>query len=417
MSVNTEATIVVVPRERFSYAERSLASVFANTTAPFKLIYIDAGTPAGIRKHIEDESERKGFQVLSTPAYLSPNQARNMGWQTVETKYTIFLDNDALVTPGWLEQLVKCAEETGAWVVGPLYLIGEVEKGTIHVAGGRLHSKQENGDRVLYDEQYLFNTPLDSLETRLERKQWDYAEFHCMLVRTDLLNTIGPFDEALLSLQEHIDFCMKVRDAGGTVFLDPAAITSYVPPPPGDWCDLPYYMLRWCEAWNIASVRHFNQKWGYTALGWLGDKGRHGDEDTIVRFGRGHRRLLTGLRMNGDQPSPIRRSPLEEAELMVAAFLSVDRDRFDLSIVDNEGRVVESQLDLNPQGAFEHLRTLLPRAGETLSLRIRPVEAHRASDPALVRIDGLDFAAVRKLRALAFLTLETSPEVFQTGSR
>jgi hypothetical protein len=34
-------TIVVVPRERFSYARTSLESVYANTHVPFRLIYVD----------------------------------------------------------------------------------------------------------------------------------------------------------------------------------------------------------------------------------------------------------------------------------------------------------------------------------------------------------------------------------------
>src|SRR5262245_39158566 len=96
----TQATIVVVPRERFSYAQRSLASIFEHTAFPFRLIYVDAATPRIVRKYLQEESERRTFQLLSTSRYMSPNQARNWGWQAVQTKYTVFVDNDALVTPG-----------------------------------------------------------------------------------------------------------------------------------------------------------------------------------------------------------------------------------------------------------------------------------------------------------------------------
>src|SRR5262249_46916059 len=124
------------------------------------------------------------------------------------------------------------------------------------------------------------------------------------------------------------------------------------------WRDLPYYMLRWSEAWNVASVRHFIEKWGYDALGWLGDTGRRGDEDTIVRFGRGHRRLLTGLRTNGNQLRDAHPSPIEEAELMLALWLSVDRDRFSLTLLDRQAHVVESAVGYDPQRSFELLRQL-----------------------------------------------------------
>ena len=414
MTSNLDVTIVVVPRERFSYARRSLSSVFENTATPFKLIYVDPGTPSIIRKYLQEESEQKKFRLLSRDGYISPNRARNWAWQEVQTKYTVFLDNDALVTPGWLEELVRCADETGAWVVGPLYLIGEIQQRRIHLAGGRLHEKQEHGKKMLYDEQYLFDTPLDNLQVPLERKAWDYAEFHCMLVRTDVLERIGPLDEELTSLHEHIDLGLSVRKAGGTVFIEPKALTSYVPPPPGEWWDLPYFMLRWSEEWNLASVRHINHKWGYSGLGWLGDKKPpSGDEDTIIRFGRGHRRLMTGLRPNSDDLMSV--LPIEQAELMVALLLSVDRDRFDLRLVNSDANVIASETGLDPQGVFEKLRQFFLRAEqERLGVLIQPLGPRRPENPALVRFDGLDSVAANKIRPYSFLTLEVRPQLYQS---
>src|SRR5207249_8335576 len=58
-----------------------------------------------------------------TERHLVPNEARNIGLRRVRTRYVVFIDNDAVPAPGWLERMVECAEETGAWVVGPLYLV------------------------------------------------------------------------------------------------------------------------------------------------------------------------------------------------------------------------------------------------------------------------------------------------------
>jgi hypothetical protein len=52
-----------------------------------------------------------------------------------------------------------------------------------------------------------------------------------------------------------------VHEAGGTVYVEPDALVSWVTPPPLTWSDLPYFMLRWSDAWNRASVRHFREKW------------------------------------------------------------------------------------------------------------------------------------------------------------
>ena len=39
-------TVVVVPRERFGVTSRSLEAIYANTPAPFPLVYVDGGSPS-----------------------------------------------------------------------------------------------------------------------------------------------------------------------------------------------------------------------------------------------------------------------------------------------------------------------------------------------------------------------------------
>jgi GT2 family glycosyltransferase len=409
-----QATIVVVPRERFSFARRSLASVYENTRSPFELVYVDAGAPTALKSFLERESEEKKFQLLSASGYLSPNQARNLGWQRVKTKYTVFIDNDALVTPGWLDALIRCAEETAAWVVGPLYLIGEIERQTIHMAGGRIHIEERDGQRVLFDEQHLFETRISDVKIPLQRQTWDYAEFHCMLVRTDLLERLGPLDEKLFSLHEHIDLGLGVRAAGGSVFIEPTAVTSYVPSGRCEWSDLPYFMLRWSEYWNLESVRHFNRKWNVSSLLWYNQQAPRDDEE-ITKFARGHRRFLTGLKITSEKGSARPELPAEQAELMIAMFLSVDRASFELTNVTEKHETMGSISCVNPQEGYGRLPLLLNEADhDNLNLIIRPAASSGSKEPALVWLEALDKSQLQKVTPHAFLTLETSPERYQS---
>lgn len=257
-----EVTIVVAPREHFSCAERSLESIYEHTSYPFKLVYVDGNSPTRVKQYLEVEAGRRGFHLIRTEHYLSPNEARNIGLRHVKTKYVVFMDNDALPTPGWLEKLVRCAEETAAWVVGPLYLIGELEQQTIHMAGGTVHIEQKRGKRLLRDKHHHLRKRLSDLPAPLQRERCDFVEFHCMLVCADVFERLGPLDEGLLSSREHVDLCLNVREAGGSVYLEPNAIVTHITPSPVVWSDLPYFMLRWSEAWNLASLDHFDVKWG-----------------------------------------------------------------------------------------------------------------------------------------------------------
>jgi FAD/FMN-containing dehydrogenase len=114
MMKDPQVTIIVVPRERFSHTRRSLENIYDQTNVPFNLVYVDGGSPTYVRRYLEGEAQRRKFQLIRTNHYLSPNEARNLGLRQPKTKYTVFIDNDALVTPGWLSVLVESDLPTGA---------------------------------------------------------------------------------------------------------------------------------------------------------------------------------------------------------------------------------------------------------------------------------------------------------------
>ncbi len=261
MTTAPDVTIVVVPRERFQMTRRSLESIYATTTFPFTLVYVDGGSPAPTRRYLEGQARARGFRLVRTERYLAPNQARNLGASEAATRYIVFVDNDVLVTSGWLEALVRCAEETGAWVVGPLYCQGELERGVIHMTGAHADIVDEAGVRRFHEDLQFWGRPLHEVRPLLRREPCGMMEFHCMLVRSDVLRRLGPFDEGLKSALENPDFCMSVRQAGGDIYFEPAALVTYLPPPPLAWSDLRYFLLRWSDAWNRASLDHFRDKW------------------------------------------------------------------------------------------------------------------------------------------------------------
>ncbi|MDJ0705004.1 MAG: glycosyltransferase [Leptolyngbyaceae cyanobacterium MO_188.B28] len=260
-----KVTIVVSPRERFSYTRESLESIYANTQEPFSLVYIDGGSPKEIKRYLEEKSKEKGFELIRTERYLSPNQARNLGLSQVKSEYVVFIDNDVHVAPNWLENLLKCAEETQAALVCPLTCIGQPLHQKIHLAGGEarivLEIKGEKARRRVHEKHYFVNRPVAEVADQLQRQQCEFAEFHCMLVQAQIFEQVGPLDEELLSTREHIDFCMTVTQAGGTIYCEPASVVTYVPDILYRWSDLAFFMLRWSDAWEVASLKHFREKW------------------------------------------------------------------------------------------------------------------------------------------------------------
>lgn len=302
-------TVAIVPRERFSLAVHSLDNILANIPVDQPLLYVDGGSPPEIQDYIAFRAKTRPFQLLRSDAYLSPNQARNWAQSHIQTKYVVFIDNDALVSPGWLEALVDCAEVTGAWVVGPVYCERLPIAQRIHMAGGEARFIEQGGRRVFHEAHKFCGQRLAEIRPRLRRAQTEQIEFHCVLIRRDVFDRLGPLDEQLLSAAEHTDLCLMVRAAGGEVYLEPDSIVTYVPPPPLTKTDLPYYLLRWSHAWNLSSVERFRVKWNLDAndpglvemLDWLGSHRRiawHRLNDAIRLLGRTPARWIQNRLIN-----------------------------------------------------------------------------------------------------------------------
>ena len=254
-------TIVVVPRERFNLSIPSLDSIYAHTAMPFELVYVDGRSPRSVRRALEASAAERGFLLIRRNRYLAPNEARAIGLAEVRTPYVVFVDNDLFVEDGWLERLVECADETGAWAVGPLYFEGDPSDEVVHMAGGDLEFEGEAPRRRLRSGHRFPSLPLSEVPTELRREACGYLEFHCMLVRVSAFEHIT-LDQQLLSTREHLDICIQIAEAGGEVWVEPASRVTYAKPESLALPDIPFYLLRWSEAWNQASTVRFVDKYG-----------------------------------------------------------------------------------------------------------------------------------------------------------
>ena len=254
-------TVVMVPRERFSLTRASLESLYRNTATPFDLVYIDARSPARIRGYLSRQARDRGFRIIRLQRFLPDPRLRNMGLREVTTPYVIFLENDVLVRPGWLEPLLACAEETGAPIVGPLYLEDRAGQESVHMAGGLAHVEEANGSRRCIERHRFPGRPVSEIAHELRREPTELIEFHCVLIRTDVLRALGGFDEGVKNTAEHVEFCLTARAAGHQIYLEPASSVVLYEPPPFALDDVPFFCTRWNDAWAQQTITYFRTKW------------------------------------------------------------------------------------------------------------------------------------------------------------
>ena len=256
------ATIVMTARERHSLAETAIESVVADTVPPYRFMYLDVESPGWLRATLAQRADEWGLEVVRFDEPLWPQEARQRVAGAIDTDYVVFIDNDVQVEPGWLEALIACADETGAGIVGPLYLWGGgVASPKIHMAGGKLFESPAAGGRVLDEQHQLINTDPRLVAGQLFRRPCDFVEFHCMLIRTSLLRDPAFLDPEIRCVHEHIDVALAAEQRGFAVYLEPASRVHYMAFSDYMLDDLDFFRDRWSAAEGEASIAAFSRKW------------------------------------------------------------------------------------------------------------------------------------------------------------
>ncbi|MGZ0237677.1 glycosyltransferase family 2 protein, partial [Streptomyces sp. CPS1] len=117
-----------------------------------------------------------------------PAAARNAGWRTVETPWTVFLDDDVQVLPDWSRLLAQDLSEAGEGIGG---------------IQGQLRVPLPTDRRP---------TDWERTTKGLENAAWATAD---MAYRTEALDRVGGFDERFpRAFREDADLALRVRRAG-----------------------------------------------------------------------------------------------------------------------------------------------------------------------------------------------------------
>jgi len=303
-----QVTVVITCRERHQLTEMMIDELVRNTRIPVRLLYLDTGDPDWLRAKIADRSSAWSLEIIRFDEPLWPTQARRRAVELIDTKYAVFIDNDVLVRPGWLEKLYACAEQTGAGIVGPLYLWGaDAQADTIHMAGGELtleRGENNENDAALISNHRCIGTKVG--QVALQRDECDFVEFHCMMMRREVYRAPSIFDENIVCVHEHIHASLVARELGYKTVLEPAAQVNYLAFFPYSLADLPLFRWRWSLEAGEKSIRGFANRWGIV--------------DDERSFG-GVRKFLTLHSANVDpiraslQDPQTARAPMEEGDL------------------------------------------------------------------------------------------------------
>ncbi len=254
-------TIAMIPRDTFALSNMVLDRLIETTPAGVGIIVVDTGASGEARHYMEQRCTENGLTLLRSKNIATSSQARNKAIELINTKYVAFVDNDTLVTEGWLEPLVNCAEETDAWVVGPIICERFPEATHLHGYDGELEIRENpDGKRYYHDFHYNAHVKLDEVHHQLKRMETKVVEFHAQLVAMEAFDEVGLYDVNIVNMYDYGEFQLRVHQHGRKIMLEPGSIVTYMPPRGIPPIDRKFFEIRWCEAWTDLTQQAIAEK-------------------------------------------------------------------------------------------------------------------------------------------------------------
>jgi GT2 family glycosyltransferase len=205
--VRTPRCSIVVPvHNHVALTKRCLESILECTPdTAHELIVVDDGSADRTDVALGTLGESARFVRLRANSGFAT--ACNTGASTAaSTEFLLFLNNDTVARPGWLDTMVEYATTRHVDVVGAKLLF---PNDTIQHAGVAIC--QDGFPRNLYSG-FRADHPAASHSRALRA-----VTGACMLVRRPVFEATGGFDAAFRNCLEDVDFCLRAHGQGATI--------------------------------------------------------------------------------------------------------------------------------------------------------------------------------------------------------
>ncbi len=200
-----KVSIVVVSYNGLHEATRPcLESVFGKTACPeYEVIVVDNHSSDGTVDYLKRMAAREPrLKCVFNAVNRGFAGGNNDGIRAASGDILVLLNNDTLVTEGWLGKIVSALEEDRS-----IGLAGPVSKSVGNEQ--RIHTSGRTPGEILAEGEVW------AAASRGDKFETDRLGFFCIAMRRDVLDAVGMLDESYgYGFYEDDDYCIRVREAG-----------------------------------------------------------------------------------------------------------------------------------------------------------------------------------------------------------
>lgn len=199
------ATIIIVSYRNFDALRLTLRSVLEKTRYPhYDILIVDNGGQPNILTYLRALAERfpETVRVIFNTENLGFAGANNIGLHAAhKSAYVVLLNDDVIVTPGWLGGLIRYLGDKGIGMVGPVT------------------NSIGNEARIAVD----YSDPVSEVDAFARRYTFDHdgvsfdipaLAMFCVAMRQDVATEIGDLDERFrFGMFEDDDYAVRLHRA------------------------------------------------------------------------------------------------------------------------------------------------------------------------------------------------------------
>lgn len=208
---------------------------------PFEWIIVDNASEDGTVDWLSQANLKLKGRLIRNDENAGFAKANNQAAEVAEGNFLLLLNNDTVVTSGFLEAMINVFSEEQA--------VGAVGARLVHPGRGTIqHAGIIELSSGLPDHIH-FNKPMDHPKV-MERKQYFGVTGACLMTPKQLYLELGGLDETYRNGWEDMDYMKKLGKAGYRVYYEPKALVyHYESRTPGRYASENHnyttYMTRW----------------------------------------------------------------------------------------------------------------------------------------------------------------------------
>lgn len=198
-----KVSIIVLNWNNYQDTKECLESLQKITYPHYEVIIVDNGSKDGSTKRLQKEFPQ--YIYIYNKENLGCAGGFNVGMKHALERgadYLFPLNNDMIVEESFLEPLLAAMEEKVGIVGSAIYSYPQTE--ILHTAGEKINF-WKGGLRQLY---------------LTEKEEVDCLD-GCFLIRKELIDKIGYFNQAYFLYREETEYCLLARKAGFKVICQP----------------------------------------------------------------------------------------------------------------------------------------------------------------------------------------------------